>query len=137
MKPVFLFLNLNWWSYWNDSFVSISVRHTIKFTEQKWNEFINEFWNINFYMNIVISNWPNLSFETTRMNFLLYFSSLHDYWPPSTLISLVYNSLGNMERCEKRAFQLPKIRKMKISWNIKTKCVTDILLTVWSSSMKE
>ena len=36
--------------------------------------------------------------------FLLYFSSLHDYWPPTTLISWVHNSLGEMEWCEKRAF---------------------------------
>jgi len=70
-------------------------------------------------------------------SFLLYFSSFHDYWPPTTLISLVYNSLGEMEWCEKRAFQLHKMRKLKISWNIKTKCVTDFLLTVRSSSMKD
>jgi len=31
---------------------------------------------------------------------------------------------GEMERCEKRAFQLLKMRK-KISGNIKTKCITD------------
>ena len=68
---------------------------------------------------------------------LLYFSSLHDYWPPTTLISLVHNSLGKMEWCEKRAFQLLKMRKIKASWNIKTKYVTDILLTVRSSSMKD
>ena len=44
---------------------------------------------------------------------LLYFSSLHDYWPPTTFISLVHNSLGEMESCEKRDFQLLKMRKMK------------------------
>ena len=55
----------------------------------------------------------------------------------STLISLVHNTLGEMEWCEKRAFQLLKMRKMKVSWNIKTKCVTDFLLTVRSSSMKD
>jgi len=65
-----------------------------------------------------------------KYSFLLYFSSLHDYWPPTTLISLVHNSLGEMEPWEKRAFQLLKMRKKKISWNIKTKCVTDFLLTV-------
>jgi len=39
-----------------------------------------------------------------------------------------------MEQCEKRAFQLLKMRKKKISWNLKTKYVTDFLLTglrVW------
>jgi len=50
---------------------------------------------------------------------LLYFSFLHDYWPPSTLISLVHNTLFKMEWCEKRAFQLLKMQKKKISWNKK------------------
>ena len=72
-----------------------------------------------------------------KWSFLLYFSSLHDYWPPTSLISLVHNSLGEMEWCEKRNFQLLKMRKMKVSWNIKTKCVTDFLLTVSSSSLKD
>ena len=43
---------------------------------------------------------------------LLYFSSLHDYWLQTILISLVHNSLGEMEWCEKRASQLLKMRKM-------------------------
>ena len=84
-------------------------------------------------MNISISNWHNSNFDSTKMIFLLYFSSFHDYWPPTTLISLIHNS-GEMEWCEKRAFQLLKMRKKKVSRNIKTKCVTDFLLTdlrVW------
>ena len=32
--------------------------------------------------------------------FLIYFSSLNDYRPPTTLISLVHNSLRKMEWCE-------------------------------------
>ena len=68
--------------------------------------------------------------------FWLCFSSLHDYWPRRTWNSLVHTSWGIMERCEKRAFHL-KMRKKKISSNIKTKCVTDILLTVRSSIMKD
>ena len=58
--------------------------------------------------------------STPRKWSLLYFSSFHDYWPPTTLISLVHNSLGEMEWCEKRAFQLIKMRKMKVSRNIET-----------------
>ena len=69
--------------------------------------------------------------------FWLYFSSLQDYWPPSTWNLLVHTSWGETERREKRAFQLLKLRKMKIRWNIKTKCVTDFLLTVSSSSMRD
>ena len=71
-----------------------------------------------------------------KWSFLLFFRFLHDYWPPNTLISLFHNSLGEMKWCEKRAFQLLKMRKMKVSRNIKTKCVTDFLLRVRSSSMK-
>ena len=66
--------------------------------------------------------------------FYIYFSSLHDYWAPSTWFSLVHTSWGEMERCEKRFFQLLKMRKNKISWKIKIKCVTDfwqIGLRVW------
>jgi len=62
--------------------------------------------------------------------FLLYFSPFHDFWNPSTWISLVHSSWCEMERCEKRAFQLLKMRKKKISWNIKTKCITDFIFTV-------
>ena len=70
-----------------------------------------------------------------RWSFLFYFSSFHDYWHPTTLISLVHKSLGEMEWCEKRAFQLLKMRKMKVSRNKNNKCVTDfywqIGLLVW------
>ena len=121
----------------NNIFAFFSARYTIKFTEQKWNKFINELWHINFYTNISISSWHNSSFDSTKMKFFLYFSSLHDYWPPTTLISLVHNSLAEMEWCEKRAFQLLKMRKMKVSRTIKNNCVTDFLLTIWSSSMKD
>ena len=69
-----------------------------------------------------------------KWSFLHYFSYLHDYWSPTTLIALENNSLGEMEWCEKRAFQLLKMRKMKVSRNLKNKCVTNFLLTglrVW------
>ena len=69
--------------------------------------------------------------------FWIYFSSLHDYWIPSTWNSSVHTSWYEMERCEIRALQLLKIRKKKISWKIITKCVTDILLTFRSSSMND
>ena len=118
-------------------FLLFSARYTIKFTEQKWNNYINELWHIKFYMDISISNWNNSSFDSTKMNTLLNFSSLHDYWPTTTLISLVHNSIGKMEWCEKRAFQFLKMGKIKVCWNIITKCVTDFLLTVRSSSMKD
>ena len=114
-------------------FAFFSARYTIKFTEQKWNKFINELWLINLYMNISISNWHNWSFDSTKMKFFTLFQFLTRLMTSTTLISLVHNSLGETEWCEKSAFQLLKMRKMKVSWNIKTKCVTDFLLTVRSS----
>ena len=87
-------------------------------------------WILAFKFGIIQVSTPR------KWSFLLYFSSFHDYWPPTTLISLLHNSCV-MEWCEKCTFQLLKMRKMKISWNIKTTCVTDFLLTVRSSSMKD
>ena len=49
---------------------------------------------------------------TRKWRFFLYFISFYVYWTPTTLISLVHNSLDKMEWCEKRAFQLHKMRKM-------------------------
>ena len=88
-------------------------------------------WILAFPIGIILVS------TSQKWSFLLHFSSLHDYWPPIILISLVHNSLGEMEWCEKSAFQLLKMRKKKVSWNKKTKCVTDFLLTVRSSSMKD
>ena len=100
-------------------------------------EFYNALWYINF---LWIFEFPIGIIEistSSKWCFWRYFSSLHDYWPPSTCNSLVHNSWGEMEWCEKTALQLLKMRKKKISWNIITKCVTDLLLTVRSSSMKD
>jgi len=69
-----------------------------------------------------------IEFSTSRKYcFWRYFSSLLDYWPSSTWNSLVHTSWGEMERREKRALKLLKMGINKISWNIKTKCVTDFL----------
>ena len=73
-------------------------------------------WILAFPIGIIQVSTPRKWF------FLLYFRSLHDYRPPTTLISLEHNSLGKMEWCEKRAFQFLKMRKMKEIWNIKTNC---------------
>ena len=63
-------------------------------------------WILAFRIGIIQVSTPQ------KLSFLLYFSSFHDYWPTTTLISLVHNSLGEIEWCEKRAFQLLKMRKM-------------------------
>ena len=57
-------------------FVFFSARYTIKITEQKWNNFINELWHINLYMNISISYWQNSSFDSTKMKFFSLFQFL-------------------------------------------------------------
>ena len=91
---------------------------------------LNCIWILAFPIGIIQVSTPR------KWSFLHFISSLHDYWPPITLISLEHNSV-EMEWCEKRAFQLLKMRKMKESWNKKTECVTDFLLTVRTSSMKD
>jgi len=122
--------------YLNDSFAFISVRYTIKFSAQmKLSLLMNSDTLICLW--ILVFPIGKIEVSTSRKCcFLIYFSSLHDYWPPSTCTSLVHTSWGEMERCEKRP-QLLKMRKKKISWNKKSKCVTDISLTVRSSSMKD
>ena len=99
-------------------------------------EFINEIWPINLFRNIGISNWHNNISTSRKCCFWLYFSSLHDFWPPRTWNSLQHTSWSEMERCEKRAFQLLKMRQKNISWNIKTNCLTYFSLRVRSSIMK-
>ena len=82
--------------------------------------------------------FPNGIIEFSTLKkwiFLLYSSSLHYYWPPSNWNSLEHTAWVEMERCEKRAFQLLKMRKKLISWTIKAKCVTaffgQLCLRVW------
>ena len=99
-------------------------------------EFINELWHINFQW-ILVFPIGIIEASTPQMwSFWLYFSPLHDYWTPTPCKSLVNTSWVEMGRCDKRAFQLLKMRKKEMCWNIKTMCITDILLTVRSSSMK-
>jgi len=64
-------------------------------------------WKLVFPIGIIqVSN-------SCKCCFLLYFSSLHNYRPPSPWNSLVHTSWGEMEQCEKRP-QLLKMRKKKI-----------------------
>ena len=60
---------------------------------QNWNETsllinsdtLNCIWMLAFPIGIIQVSTPR------KWSFLLYFSSLHDYWPPTTLITLVHN----------------------------------------------
>ena len=119
-------------------FAFISACYTIKFKEQKLKTclLINSdtlicIWILVFPIGIIQVSTPR------KWSTFLYFSSIHDCWHPSSLISIVHNSLGEMEQCEKRALQLLIMQKKEIGWNIKTMCVTEFLLTVRSSSMKD
>ena len=57
-------------------YLLFSSRYTIKFTEEKWNKFINDLWHINLYMNISISNWHITSFDSTKMKIFSLFQML-------------------------------------------------------------
>jgi len=103
---------------WNDdrtkiiilqSFQLVTLTNSQKRIET---EFINVFWQIILYMNIGISNWHNWNFDPRIWSFLLYFSSLHDFCPPSAWNSLVHTALGEMERCENVLFSSSKCEKI-------------------------
>ena len=138
MEPVFLFFGI-----WKDLRSKIIFLPSFQLVTQLNSKKRNEtslLMNSDTLICIWILAFPIgiIQVSTARKcGFLNYFSSLHNYWAPTTFISLVHNSLREMEWCEKRAFQLFKMRKMKVSWNIKTKCVTDFLLIVRSPSMKD
>jgi len=100
------------------------------------NVFHNEIWLINLYMNVGIFNWHNWSYEPTKMKFLNLYQFFTRLLNSKHLKLIRTETWGEIKGCEKRAFELLKIRKNKIKWYIKTKCVTDILLTVRSSSIK-
>jgi len=147
VRKIHVYIDIRWpwiWNQyfylgiWNDDrrFVFISSPYTIKIrTHRKMillinTDTLNCIWILVFPFRII-------EVSTTRIwSLSLYFSFLNDYWPPTTRNSLVPTSLCEMEWCEKQAFQHLKIRKKKISWNIKTKCVTDNILRVWSTIMK-
>ena len=117
MKPVFLFGVLRRRRFYNN--ILLSFQLVTRLNSQNRNETsllmnsvtLNCKWILAFPIGIIQVSTPRKSI------FLLYFSSLHDYWPPTTLISLVHNSLGKVEWCEKHVLQLLKMRKMKVSWN--------------------
>ena len=97
---------------------------------------INVLWQIIWYMNIGISNWPNWSFDPTNMTFFILFQFLTRILTSKYLKIFSTYFVVQTEWCEKRAFQPLKMRKKK-GWNIKSKCITDFLLTVRSSRMKD
>ena len=92
---------------------------------------------INIGMNTGIANWLIWSIDIYKMRILSLFQFDTRLLTSKHRNSLVNNSWSEMELCEKRAFQLLKMRNMNISWNTKTKYVADIILCVRSSRMKD
>ena len=108
---------------------SITSRYTIKFTQHMKLIFIM---NSDTLICIWILVIPIGIFEVSnnwKLFYLLYFSSIHDYWPPNTWNYFEHTSWSEIERCEyaKNEHQLKH----------KSKCVTDVLLRVGSSSMTD
>ena len=74
--------------------------------------------------------------STPQNDFLFYFSSKGDCSPPNTWKSLVQITFGEIERIEKHASLLLKMRNMNIRWSVKNKYVIDVVLRVRSSRIK-
>ena len=103
---------------WNDNrtkmIVLPSFDRATRLKSQNTNETknINEILNINLFRNIGISNGILRVSTSNKWCFLLYFSSLHYYWPPSTWNPLLHTSwckwndvknvLFSSSKCEKR-----------------------------------
>ena len=110
---------------WNDDRSTIivlpSFQLVTRLNSQNRNEnvFINELCHINLFMNIIISNWHNWSFDPTKIEFFNLFHSLQDYWPPNTWNPLVHTSWGNCRNVKNVLFSSPKWERKKIKWNIK------------------
>ena len=115
---------------WNDERTKIIFLPSFQQNSNETSLLINSdtlicIWILVFPIGIIQVSTPR------KWRFLFYFSSLHDYCLPTTLISLVHNSLGEIERYDKRAFQLLKMRNITINWNIKTTCVSDFYWQVF------
>ena len=114
------------WHIWNDdrtkiiAFPLLQLATRLNSQNPYETEIHNEIWHINLYMNTGISKWHFWRIDPRKCGFSFYFYLLDDYWPPNTRNSLVYNSWNEMEQYENRAFQLLKIRKMNISWTLKS-----------------
>ena len=128
---------------WNDDRTKIIVLPSFQLASQlnsqNTNETvsINELWHINLYMNIGTSNYHNCISDPTKMKFFTLFQFLTRLLTSKHLKLISSYLVGRNGTMWVTCFRLLKMRKKKISWNIKTKCVTDFLLTVRSSSMKD
>jgi hypothetical protein len=97
--------------------------------------FWHHFSSLHVYCLPSISNWRNSSFDSTKMKFLVYFSFFHDYWPPTTLISLLHTSWTKWNDV-KTCFSAPQNTKKKNHLKHKNQ-VRNRLFIDRSSSMKD
>ena len=149
-RPVYIDIGWPWiWNQcfylgiWNDDRTKMIVLPSFHFATRFNSHNANET-EILMNSNTLIFLWMLvirigiLEFSTScKYFFWLHFSSLLYYWSLSTWNPLIHTSCCEMERCEELAFQLLKMRNKKICCKIKSKCVTDFLLTVSSSCMKD
>ena len=113
------YLYLGIWNYDRTKIIVLpSLQLATRLHSQNRNEteFNNEHWHINLYMNIGNSHRHNWNFTQRKWSFLIYFSSLHDYRPPSTWNVLVHISWVKWSDV-KMCFSAPQNAKKKISWN--------------------
>ena len=107
-----IWTNISGWDIWNDNSTKMIVLllfqlFTLLNSQITYEiEILSELWHINLYMNIRITNWHIWSIDPKKMKFWLHFTSIHDYWHPSTWNALVHTSWSEIEQCEKRAFHL-------------------------------
>ena len=66
-------------------------------------------WILAFPIGIIQVSTPR------KWSILLYLGSLHDYWPPTTLISLVHNSLAKRSDVKNVLFSFSKFGKWKLA----------------------
>ena len=125
MKIVFLLGNLKWWSYNNDIFVSFQLPTRLNSQKINETEYIIKsdtlifIWLLVFQIGII-------EVLTPRKWIFLTFYFLTRLLPSKHLKLFSTYLVG-----------LLKMRNKKIKWNKKSNCVTDFLLTVRSSSMKD
>ena len=131
------------WDIWNDDRPKMIALHLFQLTT-RFNSLYTyesdihyELWHINLYMKIGFSNWHIGSIDLTKKWFSTQFQFDTRLLTCMHLKPFSTYFVGQMERWEKRAVQLLKMRKKNITWNIKTKCETDVLLIVRSSSTKD
>ena len=126
---------------WNDDRTKIivlpSFQLVTRINSQNRNEtdYINVFWLL-FCIWILVFPLVIIEFGPHEHEVFYFFQFLTRFLNSKNLKIFSTYLVGKMERCEKRPFLLLKMRK-KISWNIKTKCITDFILAIRSSRMKD